>query len=742
VDSLVSTILGGKYEIQAEIGRGGMGIVYRGYDVMLRRLVAVKVLPLEYTFDQQFVDRFRQEAITSAGLHHPGIVTIYDVGQQAPWHYIVMQLLGGMTLDQWLLRTGPLPIPKIVQIVQQLGAALDYAHRAAVVHRDIKPSNIMIGPDGHATLMDFGLVHAGEGSRLTRSGVVLGTPEYMAPEQVLGEPVDGRTDLYSLGVVIYRMLVGQTPFVRSTSLATAHAQVYDPPPSLRILRSDLPKSIEAVVLKALAKRPDDRYQLGAKLSADLDLAALGKMPPGLKGTGLPRPVKNDTKAPRVGLSKNPRSPMPEVQQEQSSSPKPPLRSAIPASDAATVVLKSPSTPTIPSPPENTVVISRQPDQIRAPMVDNLIPQQLQTVVEDEPAPHTQQTIRAESGAPPDDADAGLLPQAVSTNLLSVSEPGRESVETSSVVMKERPLVLAPDRSKGDRLVWMPVWALFVVMILMVIQGGRADRAPVALAPTPTVLTDPAAEQVSAQQTSDQATRTAIAQAATSTANAVSTVTAEAALSFIHATRTAAAHAVATEVAATVTAASARATRTAEVRDVSTEVAAIKANAAAQNTSTAATAVAAVRATAAVQSTRAAAATAVAQATRVRLAAAATALAKIPRATVWANQDWQNSGISVQAGDTLRIRYFSGAWSSWENSLGPPASSGHSYGIMPTVSWTGLIGRIENGPPFAIGSEARVAARSSGRLFLRINDTDTRDNTGSIVVLIEVIRSSR
>ena len=724
--SLLGATLAGKYEIQTEIGRGGMGIVYRGYDVMLRRAVAVKVLPLEYTYDQQFVDRFRQEAVTAAGLHHTGIVTIYDVGQQGQWHYIVMQLLDGMTLDQWLLKAGPLPIPKIAQIVKQLGAALDYAHQAAIVHRDIKPSNIMIGPDGHATLMDFGLVHAGEGGSLTRSGVVIGTPEYMAPEQVLGEPVDGRTDLYSLGVVIYRMLTGQAPFVRSSSLATAHAQVYDPPPPLRILRSDVPKSIEAVVSKALAKRPNDRYQLGAKLSADLDLAASGKMPPGLKGIDTPTPLKGATKAPRVGSSKNSRSSLPEARQDQPRSPKPgPLPSEMPANDAATVVLKPWIAPTALLPPENTVIISRQSDEIRAPMVDNPITQQLQTAAKHEVAPQSQQTIKTELTTS-DDANPDVLPQAVSTSLRPVSEPGREPAETTRVVTKERPIVSAPDRPRGNRLVWIPVGALFVVMISMVVQGGRAAPATVTPAPIPTILTDSVAEQVSAQQTSDQAarvremelaTRTAIAQAATSTADAESTAAAEATLSFIHATRTAAARAVATEVAAIAMTAPVRATRTAAARAVSTEVAVIKATAAVQSTRTAATAI--VRAK--------------------RLAATATAMAKLPRATVWANQDWQDSGISVQAGDTLVIRYRSGAWSSWSDSLGPPPASGHSDGIVPTVSWTGLIGRIESGPPFAIGSEARVVASSGGRLFLRINDTDTRDNTGSIVVLIEVIR---
>ncbi|MFZ2616965.1 MAG: protein kinase [Anaerolineae bacterium] len=311
MDTLLGATLANKYDIQAEIGRGGMGLVYRGFDVMLRRAVAIKVLPLEYTYDQQFVERFRYEAITAAGLHHAGIVTIHDVGQQGSWHYIVMQYLDGVTLDQWLVNRGPMSVPMTAQVVRQVTDALDYAHSTGIVHRDIKPSNIMIGPTGRATLMDFGLVRAGEGSKLTRSGVVVGTPDYMAPEQARGEPVDGRTDLYSLGVVIYRMLTGQVPFVRSSSLATAYAHVNEPPPPLRTLRPDLPKSIEAVVLKALAKRPEDRYQHGAPLIADFDLAASGKMPPGLKAAVLPASPKPQPGAastqpsPRPGAGKSP-----------------------------------------------------------------------------------------------------------------------------------------------------------------------------------------------------------------------------------------------------------------------------------------------------------------------------------------------------------------------------------------------------------------------------------------------------
>jgi eukaryotic-like serine/threonine-protein kinase len=286
---MIGQRLGGKYEIKAELGRGGMGVVYLGYDLMLRREVAVKVLPREFTYDAEFVQRFRQEAILAAGLHHPGIVTIHDVGEQDGIHYIVMQFLEGVTLDQWLMSHGQMSLAQAYHILRQVAEALDYAHNRGIVHRDIKPSNIMISPTGQATVMDFGLVRAGEGTGLTRSGIVVGTPEYMAPEQALGQPVDGRTDIYSLGVVAYKMLAGQVPFARSTPMAIAYAHVHQPAPLLRTLRPDLPKSVEAVVLKALGKRPIERYQLAGELADAFAVAITGKMPAGLKAAPTPPP---------------------------------------------------------------------------------------------------------------------------------------------------------------------------------------------------------------------------------------------------------------------------------------------------------------------------------------------------------------------------------------------------------------------------------------------------------------------
>ncbi len=286
MDSLLGHRLGGKYEIQSEIGRGGMGIVYRAHDTMLRRTVAVKVLSPQLAADSTFVQRFRPEAVAAANLRHPNIVTIYDVGEDAlsgqAIHYIVMENVEGETLDRLLQRQRrPLTLHQTDEIIRQVADALHYAHERGMIHRDVKPSNIMLSPDGHVTLMDFGLVRAGEMSHLTQTGSVLGTPLYMAPEQVMGAEIDRRTDIYALGIVIYELLTGQVPFMRTTPLAIAHAHVYDPPPPLREKRPDLPPSVETVVLRALAKNPGGRYRNANQLATDFSRATTGQMPAGL-----------------------------------------------------------------------------------------------------------------------------------------------------------------------------------------------------------------------------------------------------------------------------------------------------------------------------------------------------------------------------------------------------------------------------------------------------------------------------
>jgi serine/threonine-protein kinase len=258
----------GKYEILEEIGRGGFGVVYKARDTTLDRLVALKVLHPQLTVDPKFVQRFHQEARTAAGFQHPHIVTIHEVGEEAGQHYLAMALLPGRTLDRQLAE-GQLPVERTVSIVEQVARALDAIHEKGLVHRDVKPGNVMVDESGQATLLDFGIVRAAEGTRLTTTMAVLGTPEYMSPELAEGEEPDACSDIYSLGVVAYQMLTGQAPFSAPSPLAVLRFQADKEPPSPRALNPSLSVEIEHVLLKALAKRREERYQSAGELARAL-----------------------------------------------------------------------------------------------------------------------------------------------------------------------------------------------------------------------------------------------------------------------------------------------------------------------------------------------------------------------------------------------------------------------------------------------------------------------------------------
>jgi serine/threonine protein kinase len=294
-----------RYQIHSLLGQGGMGVVYRAYDPVLQRTVAIKVLPPQLTIDAEFVTRFQREAIASANLRHAHIVTVYDVGQQDGEYFIIMEYLEGDTLEQWLAQHGPMPVAQASQVLDQIAGALDHAHGRGIVHRDIKPSNIMLDVQGRAVLMDFGLVRAGEGLGPTRSTTVMGTPEYMAPEQILGQAIDRRTDIYALGVVLYELLAGKTPFRHTTPIATAYAHVHEAPPPVRSVNKAVSQSIEAVVLKALAKDPTARYQSAGSLARDFALATSGAMPAGLAAQSAAAPSsKQQTVSPAGGVGRN------------------------------------------------------------------------------------------------------------------------------------------------------------------------------------------------------------------------------------------------------------------------------------------------------------------------------------------------------------------------------------------------------------------------------------------------------
>jgi|GEM_PF-848714 len=266
----------GKYQIVREIGRGGMGTVYEGFDPLLHRQVAIKVLAPHLTWEREFVSRFLREAQTVANMNHPGIVKIYDIGQEEGRYYFVMEFLAGTSLRDFIQQRGVIPLAETLGVLRQLAAALDYAHAQGVIHRDVKPANVIVAPDGKTTLTDFGIVKAADQTRLTMTGATLGTPEYVSPEQAAQGDVSPATDRYALGVVAYEMLTGRVPFRAPTTMALFYQIVHDPPPPLRQWRPDLAGPAEQVLSLALAKDPRARFSTCAAFVNALDQALRGR----------------------------------------------------------------------------------------------------------------------------------------------------------------------------------------------------------------------------------------------------------------------------------------------------------------------------------------------------------------------------------------------------------------------------------------------------------------------------------
>ena len=263
--------LAGRYVLEEPIGRGGMGEVWRGTDTVLGREVAVKTVDLRRIPDDTGTARFEREARATAGLSHPGVVTVHDSGVEGDTAYIVMELLPGPSLAD-RIANGPVPVEEVVEVGQQVASALDAAHARGLVHRDIKPANIAYAADGRVRVLDFGITQLGEapGSQaLTATHTVMGTAEYLAPEQALGGRVDGRADLYALGCVLYALLAGRPPFRGPTPVATMMMHGQDPVPDVRDLRPDTPDWLAEVVHGLLAKNPDDRPAGAAAVAAAL-----------------------------------------------------------------------------------------------------------------------------------------------------------------------------------------------------------------------------------------------------------------------------------------------------------------------------------------------------------------------------------------------------------------------------------------------------------------------------------------
>jgi serine/threonine-protein kinase len=265
----------GRYEILTPLGAGGMAVVYRARQTDLERIVALKILPPELSLDRSYTARFLQEARSAAALEHPHIVPIYDVGATEGLHYIAMKYIAGQTVRDLAQERGALPVREAARLLEQVAAALDYAHSQGIIHRDIKPSNMMVERNGWLYLTDFGLARGGAaGAGLTQAGTVMGTPEYMSPEQAQGLATIGpATDIYALGVVLYELLTGKMPFEAETPMGMLVARLQRAPTPPRDYRSDLAPAVEDVVMRALARRPESRPGSATELVAELKRAA-------------------------------------------------------------------------------------------------------------------------------------------------------------------------------------------------------------------------------------------------------------------------------------------------------------------------------------------------------------------------------------------------------------------------------------------------------------------------------------
>src|SRR5690606_30225477 len=253
----------------SKLGEGGMAEVYLATDLLLNRAVAVKILHARFAGDREFVERFRREARAAASLSHPNVVNIYDVGEDQDTHYIVLEYVKGRNLKDILRRYGPLPIRQATFVARAVAAALAAAHRQNLIHRDVKPHNILITDEGRVKVTDFGIARAASAATLTHTGTLLGSVHYFSPEQARGQPAGPQSDVYSLGVVLYEMLTGRVPFTSDTPVGVAlkHLQEEPVPPSR--YRRRLPERLEAIVLRAMAKDPSQRYPSPADMLADL-----------------------------------------------------------------------------------------------------------------------------------------------------------------------------------------------------------------------------------------------------------------------------------------------------------------------------------------------------------------------------------------------------------------------------------------------------------------------------------------
>ena len=268
--TVIGTLISERYRLEEKIGSGGMSSVYRAFDPTLERWVAIKLMHRDISNDPDQLERFRREARTVAQLNHPHVVTVIDAGEDEGAPYIVFEYVEGETLKERIRRLGRLPVSEAVAYAIEIGRALEAAHASLLVHRDVKPQNVLIDRDGRAKVTDFGIARSLEAQGLTATGRVLGTTDYVSPEQALGHEVTGQSDVYSLGIVLYEMLTGEAPFKADTQVAVAMKHVRDPLPDVQRRRPEISASLAAVVERATAKETQNRYQQVSEMVHDLE----------------------------------------------------------------------------------------------------------------------------------------------------------------------------------------------------------------------------------------------------------------------------------------------------------------------------------------------------------------------------------------------------------------------------------------------------------------------------------------